>query len=252
MAFAIPSLLLKQLYTFGSLKNGRRGVCFTLKNRLSDAEIIGVHHVKIGDQLIPLTAVSLELEDGQTIQPHTLTPEQPLSFPLRQVVHVICQIDPLPQGKYPLELHFSSKPFGSLTLKIEDTISEEEENVVKIPRNNSDDYSPEIIAERQKFVGEFTGKTLEHLTHYSFDPHTTQGNIENFTGVAQIPIGFAGPILINGEHAQGEFLIPLATTEGTLVASYNRGIKVLNQSGGVTCSIVGDSMQRAPVFVFEN
>src|SRR6185295_5527463 len=52
--------------------------------------------------------------------------------------------------------------------------------------------------------------------------------------------------------AQGDFLIPLATSEGTLVASYNRGIKVLNLSGGVTATVVGDAMQRAPVFVFEN
>jgi hydroxymethylglutaryl-CoA reductase (NADPH) len=57
---------------------------------------------------------------------------------------------------------------------------------------------------------------------------------------------------VNGEHAQGEFLVPLATTEGTLVASYNRGIKVLNLSGGITCTVVDDCMQRAPVFVFDN
>jgi hydroxymethylglutaryl-CoA reductase (NADPH) len=80
----------------------------------------------------------------------------------------------------------------------------------------------------------------------------TEGNIENFTGVAQVPIGFAGPITLNGEHAQGDFLIPLATTEGTLVASYNRGIKVLNLSGGVTCTVSDDRMQRAPVFVFDS
>jgi hydroxymethylglutaryl-CoA reductase (NADPH) len=55
---------------------------------------------------------------------------------------------------------------------------------------------------------------------------------------------------VRGEHAQGEFLVPLATTEGTLVASYNRGIKVLNLSGGVTCTVSVDAMQRAPVFIF--
>jgi hydroxymethylglutaryl-CoA reductase (NADPH) len=70
--------------------------------------------------------------------------------------------------------------------------------------------------------------------------------------VAQVPIGFAGPLRVNGEHAQGDFIVPLATAEGTLVASYNRGMKVLNLSGGVTCTVVGDSMQRAPVFVFDN
>jgi hydroxymethylglutaryl-CoA reductase (NADPH) len=93
---------------------------------------------------------------------------------------------------------------------------------------------------------------LSHIPQYSFDPHVLRGNVENFIGVAQVPIGIAGPITIHGEHAQGDFLVPMATTEGTLVASYNRGMKILNLSGGVTCSVVGDAMQRAPVFVFNN
>ncbi|MEL6824592.1 MAG: hydroxymethylglutaryl-CoA reductase, partial [Calditrichota bacterium] len=68
----------------------------------------------------------------------------------------------------------------------------------------------------------------------------------------QIPIGLAGPLTIHGEHAKGDFIIPMATTEGTLVASYNRGIKVLNLCGGVKCTITGDAMQRAPVFAFSD
>jgi hydroxymethylglutaryl-CoA reductase (NADPH) len=67
-----------------------------------------------------------------------------------------------------------------------------------------------------------------------------------------VPIGFAGPLTVHGEYAQGDFIIPLATTEGTLVASYNRGMKVLNLSGGVTCTVQDDCMQRAPVFIFES
>ncbi|HEY7192841.1 MAG TPA: hydroxymethylglutaryl-CoA reductase [Gemmatimonadales bacterium] len=115
-----------------------------------------------------------------------------------------------------------------------------------------DDYSREPIVERQRFITTFTGVKLHHVGAYSFDPEVTRGNIENFTGVAQVPIGFAGPLRVNGEHARGEFLIPLATTEGSLVASYNRGMKVLNLSGGVTCTISADCMQRAPVFVFDS
>jgi len=155
-------------------------------------------------------------------------------------------------GKHKIEIHFDSKPFGKLKLKAEDAISEEVDDRRQIPRDKVDDYDDEIIIKRQKYVEEFSGVKIDHLFRYSIDPHTTSGNIENFTGAAQIPIGFAGPILINGEHAKGEFIIPLATTEGTLVASYNRGMKVLNLSGGVTCSVIGDAMQRAPVFVFEN
>jgi hydroxymethylglutaryl-CoA reductase (NADPH) len=51
---------------------------------------------------------------------------------------------------------------------------------------------------------------------------------------------------------KGEFLIPMATTEGTLVASYNRGMKLLNACGGVKCTILDDAMQRAPVFVMKD
>jgi len=67
-----------------------------------------------------------------------------------------------------------------------------------------------------------------------------------------VPLGIAGPLVVHGEHAEGEFLIPLATTEGTLVASYNRGIDVINRSGGVTCTVSADRMQRAPVFIFDS
>ena len=122
----------------------------------------------------------------------------------------------------------------------------------RIPRNLQNDYTLEAARERQKFIEEQTGVKLEHLSHFSFDPQVTRGNIEHFTGVAQIPIGFAGPLLVHGEYAQGEFYVPFATTEGTLVASYNRGMKVLRLSGGVKTTISGDAMQRAPVFVFED
>ncbi len=113
-------------------------------------------------------------------------------------------------------------------------------------------YSRQLVDERRRYIEARTGVSLRHVAAYSFEPEVTRGNIENFTGVAQIPIGFAGPLRVNGEHARGEFLIPLATTEGSLVASYNRGIKVLNLAGGVICTVSGDCMQRAPVFVFDS
>jgi hydroxymethylglutaryl-CoA reductase (NADPH) len=79
-----------------------------------------------------------------------------------------------------------------------------------------------------------------------------RGNIEGFTGVAQVPLGFAGPLLVNGEHAQGAFYVPMATTEGTLVASYGRGMRLTREAGGVTTTVVDDAMQRAPLFVFRD
>ena len=114
------------------------------------------------------------------------------------------------------------------------------------------DHSAELVAARQRFVAERSGATLRHVNQFSFAPESTIGNIESLTGVAQVPIGIAGPLIVHGEHAEGEFLIPLATTEGSLVASYNRGIDVLNRSGGVTCTVSADRMQRAPVFIFDS
>jgi hydroxymethylglutaryl-CoA reductase (NADPH) len=121
----------------------------------------------------------------------------------------------------------------------------------KIPRS-TDDYTREAAAERRAFIAEQTGTSLEHVGAFSLDPASLPGNVEHFTGVAQVPIGIAGPVLVDGEHAQGEFYVPLATTEGTLVASYNRGMKLARLAGGVKTTVVKESMQRAPVFMFES
>jgi len=123
---------------------------------------------------------------------------------------------------------------------------------LKIPRDRDDDYAPEPIKARQELIRNETGASLEHASAYSFDPSTLLGNVESFFGAAQVPMGLAGPLRVNGEHAQGDFLVPLATTEGTLVASYNRGMKLCREAGGVTTTILDDRMQRAPVFSFES
>jgi hydroxymethylglutaryl-CoA reductase (NADPH) len=122
----------------------------------------------------------------------------------------------------------------------------------RLPRDRENDYTREAAQARREFLRERAGASLEHVGAYSFDPEQLPGNVEHFTGVAQVPIGIAGPLLINGEHAQGEFFVPLATTEGTLVASYNRGMKLVHEAGGVTVTVMDDAMQRAPVFMFEN
>jgi hydroxymethylglutaryl-CoA reductase (NADPH) len=122
----------------------------------------------------------------------------------------------------------------------------------RIPRNKEADYTVESAAQRREFLQEQTGANLEHFGSFSFDPGVLPGNVENFTGVAQVPVGIAGPMLVNGEHAQGEFYVPLATTEGTLVASYSRGMRLLSECGGVKTTVVDDHMQRAPAFIFED
>src|SRR5215216_6780604 len=118
-----------------------------------------------------------------------------------------------------------------------------------VPRQ-PDDYTHEAAQARREFLRERVGASLEHVGSYSFDPSILPGNVEQFVGVAQVPLGVAGPLLVNGEHAQGEFYVPMATAEGTLVASYNRGMKLLYEAGGVRTTILDDRMQRAPAFLF--
>jgi hydroxymethylglutaryl-CoA reductase (NADPH) len=119
----------------------------------------------------------------------------------------------------------------------------------KIPRGERD-YTDEMASRRRAFVEERTGTELSHVAHYDFDPRLVSGNVENFIGIAQVPIGVAGPLRMRGEHAVGDFYVPLATTEGTLVASYNRGMRVLAACGGARATVVDRSMQRGPVFIF--
>ena len=121
----------------------------------------------------------------------------------------------------------------------------------RIPRL-PDDYTRAAAAQRLDFLNEATGTRPRHLGRYGMDPADLAGNIENFVGAAQVPVGVAGPLLIDGEHARGEFYVPLATTEGTLVASYNRGMKLLDRAGGVRATVMDDVMQRAPAFGFDS
>ncbi len=112
----------------------------------------------------------------------------------------------------------------------------------KIPRSIEDNYSKEIVEERINWLKERTGSKLSSITHYSFAPQDTRGNIENFIGVSQVPVGLAGPLKINGEYAKGHFFIPLATTEGALVASYNRGMKIISEAGGANARLLKDEI----------
>ncbi|NBC87258.1 MAG: hydroxymethylglutaryl-CoA reductase [Bacteroidetes bacterium] len=249
----VPSVLLKQLYTFGSLENTDRGVQFSIKNRLKDATLTELISVSINGTAVPSGEVELYLGDGEVYTPQTISKENPVDFPLRRTLHVrTTSVSNLETGKHQIEISFRAKPFGKLSFSVEDAITEGEDEIVRIPRNEQNDYSEEAIRTRQKWVEEKTGTSLEHTPVYSIDPETTRGNCEHFTGVSQIPLGVAGPLTVNGENAQGDYIIPMATTEGTLVASYNRGIKVCNMAGGVKATVVNDAMQRAPVFVFRD
>ncbi|MCC5930828.1 MAG: hydroxymethylglutaryl-CoA reductase [Cyclobacteriaceae bacterium] len=248
----VPQIVLRQLYTRGSLKKLDKGIKFSIKNRLMDTRILDIIEIYIDNVKISDTDVDLDLGSGELLKPSDVKPDKPLEFPLRQNLNVLVNNNVKPSEAHKIRFSIRTDKFGVLEVKVEDKVSKEGSDLAKIPRSERDDYGIDIIQQRQDYISRKAGFTPKHLYQFSFKPEMARGNIENFTGVVQVPLGFTSPVKVNGEYAQGEYIVPLATTEGTLVASYNRGIKVLNLCGGARATVVGDLMQRAPVFVFDN
>lgn len=102
---------------------------------------------------------------------------------------------------------------------------------------------------RKRAVEIMTGRSLEALPLGGFDYSAVLGQCcEMVIGHVQIPVGVAGPLLLDGY----ECMVPMATTEGCLVASTNRGCKAIHMSGGATTVLLRDGMTRAPVVRFES
>lgn len=113
---------------------------------------------------------------------------------------------------------------------------------------NYTDNIQEAVEVRREFAEQISGANLNHVSHHSLDmDRAMKKNIENPIGVVQIPVGLVGPLQINGEHAHGDYYVPLATSEGALVASVNRGCSISKAAGGITVRIIDDKMTRAPV-----
>ena len=100
----IPSLILRQLYNFGSLENVPGGVRFALKNRLSDATLTGVTGLQIDGLELALDGVTLELGDGETVAATAVSEENPIPFPLRKTVHVQAEDGSLSMGKHKIAI----------------------------------------------------------------------------------------------------------------------------------------------------
>jgi hydroxymethylglutaryl-CoA reductase (NADPH) len=133
---------------------------------------------------------------------------------------------------------------------MEELISQDISPTDLLPRLKEQGYDAERVARRREWVEERSGATLHHIGSYSFDPELMRGNIENPIGVAQVPLGVAGPVLIHGQHARGLFYVPMATSEGALVRSYERGMVALTHSGGVQTAVLSDENHTAPTFFF--
>lgn len=103
---------------------------------------------------------------------------------------------------------------------------------------------------RREALRRVTGASLEAIGEYSLDAdRASRFHCENFIGAAQIPIGVAGPISVRGDEVDGDVYLPLATTEGALIASINRGCSAIRAAGGAVVQVEDIGMTRAPVFV---
>ncbi len=119
----------------------------------------------------------------------------------------------------------------------------------KIPRfSRNNHYRPSAVAARIRWTEAVSGTRLEHITHNHLNARAVAGNIENYIGTVQIPIGIAGPVWVRGVYTDGHIPLPIATTEGALVSSITRGAQTCNAAGGIRVSVGRQTMVRAPVF----
>lgn len=123
------------------------------------------------------------------------------------------------------------------------------------PKLNAPSYNlftNDATQQRLEYIEECIGVEVKALSSSDLiEDHTSlHGNIEQYIGMTQIPTGITGPIQVNGTNAKGEFLVPMATTEGALIASYNRGCRATRLSGGITAVCLTERVQRAPMFKF--
>lgn len=107
----------------------------------------------------------------------------------------------------------------------------------------------EAVRVRREYIEEETATDLSPLGAYTIQiDRVVKRNCENMIGCVQVPVGVAGPVTVKGEYAEGSFWLPLATTEGALIASVNRGCSAIAKAGGAEVRILRDGMTRAPVF----
>jgi len=111
-------------------------------------------------------------------------------------------------------------------------------------------YTDQARLERLRWIRAASGAALGTLDDVRLDVRDLPGNIENVVGSVEVPVGLAGPLLFDGAHVRGRITAPLATTEGTLVASVTRGSRAISRAGGVRTQFLGQRMSRAPLYEF--
>src|SRR5262249_54106470 len=119
-----------------------------------------------------------------------------------------------------------------------------------VPRFTGQGYSATEVHQRREWLERKLDVSLPLVGACAIPTEDMRGNIENPIGAVQTPLGIAGPLRVNGSQAIGTFYVPLATSEGALVRSYERGMIMLTHAGGVTARLFVDENVVSPIFSF--
>jgi len=119
----------------------------------------------------------------------------------------------------------------------------------RVPRA-ADDYAQSIVDERRALCAAAAGESLVHVAGKAVPLAEGRGKIENMIGFAQVPLGIAGPLLLDASVGQREVYVPFATTEGALVASYARGMRLFARAGGVRARVIREGLSQHPVLEY--
>lgn len=123
-------------------------------------------------------------------------------------------------------------------------------NLPRVPARGL--YTEDARQERLQFLRDHANHNLKHTQHTELVAEKLTGNIENLIGGIEVPLGLAGPLLFRGDKARDVFYLPMATSEGALVASATRGATAITRAGGVNTRVIQQRMMRVPLFVLSD
>lgn len=112
-------------------------------------------------------------------------------------------------------------------------------------------YDSASLRKKAKILSRILDVPLQHIRGCTYDTEYFKGNIENPLGIIQVPLGIAGPMSVKGEYAKGDFYIPLATTEGALVLTYDLGMRLFRMTGPIETQVLSKVVHITPMFPIE-
>jgi hydroxymethylglutaryl-CoA reductase (NADPH) len=121
-----------------------------------------------------------------------------------------------------------------------------------IPRDPDDDFSARAVEARRALWRSAAGADPRCVGGAPVPIDSARGKIENLVGFAQIPLGIAGPLALDTSSGRCEVYVPMATTEGAMVASYSRGMKLLASGSGARARVLREGLTQNPILVYSD